>query len=108
MTTDYDHLVDLAAKAMLAAGVKPELAKLSGDYMLRAITLRGGATADGRHLIKDIMTDVAAEVVERAVRHVRNELVQRVRIFMDEDDIEALECELSASLAHVLEAVKSR
>lgn len=106
--TDYDRAVDLAAKAMLAAGVKPNFAKLARDHVFQAIALRGGVTADGRHIVKDVMTEVIAEVVQRAMRHVRNELVQRVRIFMDEDDIEALERELSASLAHVLTAVRSR
>src|SRR6516162_6983920 len=106
---DYDQLIDLAAKAMLVAGGKPELAdqELAAQmhyYMLQAIAFRGGVTTDGRYLVEGVMKDVISEVVERAMRQLRNELVPRLRAFMDEDSIEKLERELSASLAHVLEA----
>jgi hypothetical protein len=46
------------------------------------------------------------EVVGRASRRYRNELVPRVRKHMTEDQVEAVEVELSDALARTLEEIK--
>jgi hypothetical protein len=67
---------------------------------------RRGGVVDGQLYDRGVANGVLREVVERAGRRYRDELVPRVRKHMTEDQVEAVEVELSDALARTLAEIK--
>ncbi len=71
---EYERLVDLAAMAMIAAAIKPELSKHSCAYAQEAIARRGGMVDEGRYLVRDVALAVYSDVTDRAAEIYLSEL----------------------------------
>jgi hypothetical protein len=81
--------------------VSPTLARLIRKSAEKEMS---GASAKDAYLAK--ASDLLREIVERAGRHYRDELIPRMRRHLTEDQVEALEIELSDALARTLDEIK--
>lgn len=104
MTPD-DRMTFLAHGFLVHDRASPEVLALWRSEFHLEIEARGGVV-DAYHYDKTVADDVLREVVQRAMRIFRDELVPRVREYIEEDQVEALETELSGALARTLDEIK--
>lgn len=104
MTPD-ERMTFLAHGFLVRDQMSPEVLVRWRTEFHSEVEARGGVVDDRRYE-KAIANEVLREVVQRASRIFRNELVPRVREYMVEDQVEALETELSGALARTLGEIK--
>ena len=103
--TPADRMAFLAAGFLIRNRMSPDMVARWRSEFHSEVARRGGVV-DERRYERAVANDVLREVVQRAGRHFRNEIVPRVRKHLTEDQVEALEIELSDALARTLNEIK--
>jgi hypothetical protein len=101
-TPEYDRMRFLAAGFLMRGRMSPDMLARGRSEFHSEVALRGGVV-DERSYDLAIPSDLLREIVERAGRHYRDELIPRMRRHLTEDQVEALEIELSDALARTLD-----
>ena len=104
-TPEYDRMRFLAAGFLMRGRMSPDMLARGRSEFHSEVALRRGVV-DERSYDLAIASDLLREIVERAGRHYRDELIPRMRRHLTEDRVEALEIELSDALARTLDEIK--